>query len=293
VLVNVLMSTWNGQRFLAAQIDSILRQKDVDVVVTVRDDGSADGTLEILERYTSITLHRGAHLGAAASFLELLRIAAPADLYAFADQDDVWDDDHLAAAAARLGGIAAPALYCSRLRYIGEAGEARGFSRIPRVVGLENALVENIAVGCTTVFNEAARALATSCTPRHLVMHDAWLYLAVAALGTVIYDDVPRVAYRLHGGNAFGARGNALANALLHARRLVRQRGFGFHEQAAEFLRCHGERLTPAQRELVAAYALDRRTLRARLRCALRAPIARQSRVHELLFRVLIALDRD
>lgn len=293
--LNVLMSTWNGQRFLREQLDSILAQTGIDLALTVRDDGSSDSTMAILRQYESqgapITIHTGPNLGPANSYLELLRIAAPADLYAFSDQDDVWDLDHLAQAARRLGTLdsTVPALYCSRLRYIGGAGEARGTSRIPRVLDLRNALAENVAIGCTQVFNEEARQLVNRCRPAHVVMHDAWLYLVVAAFGAIVYDDVPRVAYRLHGANAFGARANPFANGLLHFRRMLRQGGFGFHEQARSLLDCYD----PPHRELVAAYALDRGTLMRRIRCAIRAPIVRRSRVHGLLFRCLIVLNLD
>jgi glycosyltransferase involved in cell wall biosynthesis len=297
--ISVLLSTWNGERFLGEQIDSILTQRDVDVMLIVRDDGSTDTTRTILDGYAArgapIDIRAGANVGAAASYFELLRTAPPADFHALVDQDDVWDADRLGHAAALLGKLdpTVPAVYCSRLRYIDAEGRPRGMSRLPRTIHLRNALAENVVIGCTIVMNGAARDLVNACRPDSVVMHDAWIYLAVSAFGRIVYDGQPRVAYRLHGANAIGARANPLADFTLHFRRLMRRRGFGFHQQAAAFLRCFGDRLDASQRAAVAAYATGRDTLLGRLRCAVRAPIVRQSRLHELLYRCLILLDLD
>jgi glycosyltransferase involved in cell wall biosynthesis len=133
--INVPLSTFDGARYLPEQLDSVSEQRDVAVVVTVRDDGSTDAALDILHRYATrfrLAVHRGANVGAARSFLALLHLAeSNADYYAFCDQDDIWYGDKLSSAARMLAGITGPALYCSALHYIDSAGRRTGTGRQP------------------------------------------------------------------------------------------------------------------------------------------------------------------
>ena len=96
--VLVLMSTYNGEQYLQQQIDSIITQKNVDVELLVRDDGSTDKTIDILKDYQQkglLSYYAGENLKPQLSFLHLLRHAPECKYYAFADQDDVWLEDKL------------------------------------------------------------------------------------------------------------------------------------------------------------------------------------------------------
>ena len=99
VNVAVLMSTYNGKKFIREQIESILNQKgDYLIDLWVRDDGSTDGTQEILEEYASqkkLKMYKGYNLGPALSFLDLLKQCWDYDYYAFSDQDDYWNSDKI------------------------------------------------------------------------------------------------------------------------------------------------------------------------------------------------------
>lgn len=93
--VNILMSTYNGEKYLREQIDSIMNQTDVNIILTIRDDGSSDGTIQIIEEAKNsypdkIVLFIGENVGYRKSFLELLKLSQDSDYYGFADQDDVW-----------------------------------------------------------------------------------------------------------------------------------------------------------------------------------------------------------
>lgn len=100
--VSVLMSTYNGAKYIREQIDSILNQKDVNVELLIRDDGSSDNTAEICKEYqkknTNIRFYQGENIGVGKSFMELLKKAPEADYYSFSDQDDVWLEDKLSRA---------------------------------------------------------------------------------------------------------------------------------------------------------------------------------------------------
>ena len=97
--VSVLMSTYNGEKYIREQIESILNQKKVKVHLLIRDDGSQDSTIEIVKeyanKYPNVSVYAGKNIGIGNSFMELLRNAPEADYYAFADQDDVWLDGKL------------------------------------------------------------------------------------------------------------------------------------------------------------------------------------------------------
>ncbi|MBQ4399872.1 MAG: glycosyltransferase, partial [Alphaproteobacteria bacterium] len=103
--VLVLMSTYNGEKYLKTQLDSILAQQGVNVQILVRDDGSSDGTLPILQAYAAqgkLTYYTGPNLKPAKSFMDLIYNAPQADFYAFADQDDYWLPEKLICAVNKL-----------------------------------------------------------------------------------------------------------------------------------------------------------------------------------------------
>lgn len=214
--VAVLLCTKDGERFLAKQLDSIEAQTFPQWKIWASDDGSADGTLAVLNRYASrwgsrLSVQSGPRLGFVANFLSLVceeKIAA--SYYAFCDQDDIWEADKLARAVAWLATVPStvPGLYCSRTRLIDEADREIGLSPLfSRPPGFANALVQSIGGGNTMVFNQAARALLQKAGSRvDVVTHDWWAYLLVTGCGgTVFHDPSPMVRYRQHSGNLVGA----------------------------------------------------------------------------------------
>lgn len=215
-MVAVLMAVRDGERFLDRQIESIARQRSVRIDLWVSDDGSRDGSMDILRRTAeSWTLGRvrlvdGPQRGFAENFRSLMtRGDVEAEYYAFCDQDDVWEEDKLAHAVAWLKTQAPdlPALYCSRTRIISIDGETIGLSPLfPRAPGFRNALVQSIAGGNTMVMNRAAHDLLLEASRRTpFVSHDWWCYLIVSgAGGAVHYSAQSRIGYRQHDGNLVG-----------------------------------------------------------------------------------------
>lgn len=232
--VAILLSTFNGSGFLGPQLDSFIAQQHTAWTLFWRDDGSADGTLELLHNFAKQAGGRSVHvpeqpdrLGIAGSFLTLLRAALPTlsegDAVAFADQDDVWLPEKLTRGMAGLAEVppGIPALYCARqvlvdakLRHIGMSPP---FVRPP---GFPAALAQNIATGCTILLNHAAAQLVAASRPPAGTLHDWWSYLLVSAAGGVVLtDDAPVLLYRQHPGNAVGAQRSRLRRALAAARR--------------------------------------------------------------------------
>lgn len=300
--VNVLLSTFNGEKFLPDLLDSLLRQTHPDWFLNVRDDGSSDGTLEILKTYRpsfpAMRVSEGRNIGVVDSFFTLLREGDPScDFFAFCDQDDVWKPDKLADAVRWLREVDArmPALYCSRLEYVDEELKSLGFPMAPRRPGFGNALVENISAGCTQVMNAKGRELVLSSLPEGALMHDWWCYLVVSCFGTVLYDPAPQVRYRQHGNNAIGGTSNRLLHFAQRTRRFLddTDRMYRVTDQAREFFSCFGDRLDPKNAVVLNGLLRSKSGLPSRLRYAFSPmEVWRQSRADTLILRMLILLGR-
>lgn len=207
--VNVLMSTYNGEKYIVEQIESIINQKDVIVHLYVRDDGSSDKTINILQNYEmegKLKLIQGENIGPARSFIELLTIVPVADFYAFSDQDDIWDVDKISVAVKKIENITGPALYHSNLKVVDKNlnffRNAHNFDM--RDDNKYHSLLLNYATGCTEVFNECLREMVIKKKIEYLNMHDWWVYVVCCFFGTVVYDSVPHILYRQHETNVVG-----------------------------------------------------------------------------------------
>lgn len=215
--VAILLSTFNGERYLAEQLESLIRQTHTNWVIYASDDGSSDSTLRILSEYRNklgehrLKIFPGPQKGFSANFLSLVR-RPPADTpyYAFCDQDDIWVPEKLERALDWMHPITGdiPALYCSRTRLVDEGGGQLGFSpEFTEPLCFRNALVQSIAGGNTMVFNRGTRELlAATSTATYIVSHDWWAYILVTGCGgQVRYDPQPQVDYRQHGNNLMGS----------------------------------------------------------------------------------------
>ena len=295
--VAVLLSTYNGEAFLDAQLASLAAQSGVTVEVFARDDGSSDATLAGLARYAHLwpalaSPMGGRNLGPAASFLELLRLAPAAfDFYAFCDQDDVWTPEKLARAVETLGDDPAPALYCSSVLIVDRELRPLGPHLVSGDSRFEHLLFENIAFGNTVVMNAAAaRAVRAHAPEQGVIMHDWWCALVIAGVGRVVFDPRPGVLYRQHQANSIGASRSRAAEALALARSFWRDPGafYPIHGQASECLRLFGDQLPSEPRRLLERLVKSKRNLIARLGFALLAPVIRARRIDALIARALI-----
>lgn len=219
--VAILLSTYNGERFLAAQLESLLAQTFEEWTLYWRDDGSADNSIALVEEF-SRTAGQGrcvrvqlsdAHLQARGSYLALLGAVherlGPADLVAFADQDDIWLPEKLRRGvdALRAHGHDAPAMYCARQWLVDEELRPIGISHpVRRPTGFPAALTQNVTTGCTVLLNRRAVGLVAASQPPAATMHDWWCYIIVTgAGGRLLADDTPTVQYRQHGRNMIGS----------------------------------------------------------------------------------------
>lgn len=218
--IHILLATYQGERYLPEQLDSISTQSHRAWSLTVSDDGSVDSTVAIVQAFASrhsthqVTLLRGPGRRSTANFFHLIRHVketSPNDLFAFCDQDDVWLPEKLARAFAILRAHASPSelpqLYCARTQLVDEHLNPIGLSRVPgRPLAFRNALMQNVASGNTMVFNWSLLQLLKQVCPENSVWHDWTAYqVATACGGTAVYDPEPVLLYRQHATNVIGA----------------------------------------------------------------------------------------
>jgi glycosyltransferase involved in cell wall biosynthesis len=268
--VAILLCTFNGARFLPAQLSSLANQSFTNWRLFVSDDGSADETLAIVSLHKDrlgtapIAVRNGPQQGFVRNFLSLACDASIAcDYFAYSDQDDVWEPEKLARAVAWLDTRPPhiPAMYCSRTMLIDEDGRRCGYSRAyRRKPSFHNALVQSIASGNTIVFNDAARRLLMVCgSAAKVPSHDWWTYLlTTAAGGDVHYDQIPQVRYRMHGQNVIGTNAG-LRNRVRRLYLLSRGRFQRWSEMHVAALAPFRPHMTPANRSLFDLFQASRK----------------------------------
>jgi glycosyltransferase involved in cell wall biosynthesis len=302
-VINILLSTYNGERFLAAQLESFLGQSHRNWVLYWRDDGSSDGSVAMMRGFAERAGAQrcvespgsGLHLGAAHSFLTLLAECPEAEMVAFADQDDVWLPEKLRYAAERIAKAGTrPALYCARQFLVdAELQGARLSVAHHSPPGFPACLTQNIANGNTLVMNATAAALVARMGQPEGTMHDWWSYITVSACGgAIIFDERPTVFYRLHKGNLIGRAQKLPARAMAA---ILRGPGIfmTMMRRHAEALAGQAGLLTPqARRELkIIRRALNGGTL-ARLAALRTVRLRRQTRLENLLFNYWFVTDK-
>ena len=232
----VLLSTYNGEKYLEELLDSLASQNGVVIELLVRDDGSTDGTAAILDRWQDegrLSWYTSANLGPGKSFMHLLQTAGGGGYYAFCDQDDVWLPDKLQLTMEKMREVefanpGKPVIVHTDMRVVDEK-LALIHDSFWRSSGLRPDILRtfpflsvcNCVNGCTILMNSAARELILEKYVEHDVMiHDVISALTVACYGGVIdYVDAPTVLYRQHASNVVGAmeysKGRALVEHLL------------------------------------------------------------------------------
>lgn len=211
----VLMSTYNGEKYLKEQIDSILAQKNVEVTIRVRDDGSTDGTIRILEEYQKcgkLNWYSSTNMGPAKSFLDLVYNAPlKYDYYAFCDQDDYWKEDKLYKAIERLEHFDdKPALYHCELEIVDENLEHIKMTRnCNKTKFIDQTLMVFYIPGCTMVFNNCLMRKIQERKPEFdlITMHDC-IRREVMVLGANALAIIIAVCY------SFSAETNVIHKAL-------------------------------------------------------------------------------
>jgi len=224
--VTILMATYNGRQYLSEQIDSILNQAYPDWQLIVRDDGSDDGTVQLLAEYVKndprihLVEDDLGRLGAVGNFSQLCVYAnnLTSSYYCFSDQDDVWFVDKvknllkLMREMEKKHSIDTPFLIYSDLNVVDQNLSLmhRSNMRVQRLFNesdspLSVLLAQNYVTGCAVMINKPLLDIALPIS-KEIAMHDWWLALCAAVFGSIGFIDEPLLKYRQHGNNEVGAK---------------------------------------------------------------------------------------
>ena len=290
-VVTVLLSTYNGEKYLPELLESVYAQTDVEVHLLVRDDGSTDQTIHLLQREQEkgrLQWYGGDNLGPARSFLALMDSAPQCEWYAFCDQDDVWLPHKLSRALRRLREAdgAAPALYYGRPFLVDEKlSPLPPTSRaLERMETFASSLVASNATGCTMVFNRRLLEAVNRRKPDYVFMHDDWVHkLCLMEKGRLFFDENVPLLYRQHGGNLIGTPSSEWMKLRRHLQSLTR-RDCVRSRTAASLLQCCSDRMDPLDRRCAQMAADYKDSLRAILRLAFSRCVRTGYRERDLLF---------
>jgi glycosyltransferase involved in cell wall biosynthesis len=230
--IDILLTTYNGERFLAVQIESILSQTYTDWKLLIRDDGSNDQTIKIINHYVKQFPDKIIHiddtnknLGVTRNFERLMEHST-APYLMFCDQDDIWLNEKIEKslmkiqAMEKIYGSHIPLLVYTDLSVCNEKGDIisdsfwkyqGGDPTVP--LNHAKALVQNNATGNTMIFN---RSLLNNALPfsSNAVMHDWWLALTALYLGKIDYLSIQTIMYRQHNNNVSGNKGKNIRTML-------------------------------------------------------------------------------
>lgn len=299
--ISVALCTYNGARFLGAQLASLAAQTRLPGELIVCDDGSTDATISLVRSFATnapfpVHVHiNSINLGVAANFSKATELCS-GDLIAFSDQDDVWLPHKLARAEQMIHQSIDPAgtLYCSRLQYVNTSLVPLGLSPIAIAIGFQNAIVENIATGCSVVIGADVRRRLLQAAPADMLMHDWWAYLVAAAFGQIVYDPIPTVLYRQHGGNVAGWEPRPL-KMWNRSKELVRRllgdsRGMDSLSQAARFIATYPDIPQESRQIVEEVLRLRDASLLSRMRYALHPRVERNDVIENVGLKVMLLM---
>lgn len=304
--VNILMATYNGEKFLAQQIESIQKQTFKEWNLLIRDDGSSDKTCDIIRNFTAkdsrirfINENEHHNLGVIKSFFMLVNYEV-ADFYFFSDQDDVWLPEKLSVSleAAKHKASDVPLLVYTDLKVVNQELNILQDSMIRAQSHHANTtllpeLTENTVTGGTMMINHA---LAEKWfTPNDILMHDWFLALLAASLGEIIYLDLPTQLYRQHDNNVLGARTmDKRFKILREGPKSIFTRYWklihGSQKQASLIVDKYGDIMTANDLELIKCFIkIDKQPFMTRLRWLWKYGYSKNQFKHQVVFKWLIA----
>lgn len=281
-MIEILLATYNGERFLPEQIESILAQSYRDFKISASDDDSEDYTLEILRGYENAPGNKmkvtvSSSRSARENFYNLLD-NADADYICLSDQDDYWETDKLEKSLNAMKifedeyGSDIPILIHSDLEitdenlvHKGRMSDVNGIKsflknavkipdnknlyKINNTKNLSRLLVENNITGNTVIFNQALLKLYKR--PEISFMHDWWLGILAYTFGRVGYIDEELVKYRQHGENVIGGVKPSLnLKERMENKEKIKKNYDAMFSQVGEFLRLYSNEIISAKMDV-------------------------------------------
>lgn len=294
--VLVMMSSYNGEKYIADQILSIMKQEGpLNLQLLIRDDGSKDHTCEIVEKlmkkYSNIHLIKGKNIGYNASFFELLKHAnshKKYDYYALSDQDDFWLKDKVITGVKALEkeNCRTPLLYASTSYLVKNDLKPYGMTRKKqRDFSPYNTLIQVICPGHTHIMNNATLQLvAKDIDVSRIYGYDAWIVNIVNLYGKVVFDNEPHTLYRQHEGNQLGSGNSKIGKLFSSLKKLNRGDGHKYMEQIRYFV-AYNEKVLKEKNLYKDFYKFAYSSYKGKPLRTIKCPMYRQSKVETLAFK--------
>lgn len=218
--IYILVSTYNGEKFLNDQLNSLFSQNYKNFELIVRDDGSSDKTLDILKSYDIELLSSNKNLGVKKSFETLLKCAyknSDAKYFMFCDQDDVWNRDKIEKTfqkmqeLEKLYGNEIPILVHTDLEVVDKKLDTLSDSMWksehinPKANTLNKLLIQNTITGCSMMINKTLASKSLSISNK-AIMHDWWIGLVATTFGKIGFIEKTTMKYRQHDKNDTGTK---------------------------------------------------------------------------------------
>ena len=275
--VTILLAAYNGEKYLADQLESIIGQTYKNWRLLISDDNSKDKTLKIIKSYQRKytdkieILENPVSFGSAKDNFFYLINNADSDYVMLCDQDDVWLPNKIEITLKRMkqlessSSVDYPVLVFTDLLVVNENQEliASSFMKYSNLcgkrTGLNNLLIQNIATGCTIMINKSLLRLSKKhINSETILMHDWWLSLTASAFGRLEYIKATTVKYRQHENNTLGAKNTRSIRYLLKKAFSGKDIKLSIKRttlQAAQFLAAYGDSLNTENRKLIGGYA--------------------------------------
>ena len=300
--IAVLLSSYNGEKYILQQIDSILNQKLThgQLDLYVRDDGSTDQTINILvkrrEQDKRVHIIKGDNIGYIASFFNLMYLmkeqGSQYDYYSLADQDDVWDEDKLQCAVNCIEKNEGenPFLYQSTTRITDEKLNYIKKDAIQkRSITVFNTMIQTFSAGHTYVFNKnLLNSIDRDIDNKNLYGHDAYLTNLAVIRGKIYFDNVAHNDYRQHGNNQLGTNDSGLTGWLkIKLKRVIHGDGIQYTKQIKYFLELFNSDLSISEKKEIEKFLSSNSTLIHRISYAFSTKMYRQQFLETLAFKLL------
>lgn len=276
--VAIIMATYNGEKYISKQIESIIHQTYSNWILFIRDDGSTDNTREIMNKYKlkyadkiviidDKSLSGGSSKKNFASILKWVSNMYCFNYYMFCDQDDYWINTKIEVSIQRVKNVEenydGPILVHTDLKVVDKNLNILGESFInyralnPDKRDINHLLVQNNITGCTMCWNKKLNDI-VDISDESVAMHDWWIALVASCFGRIEYISTPTILYRQHGGNVVGAtkvksikfiinrlRGNSHVKETLHMS----------IQQASAFLEYYNQLLSNNQKQNILRFS--------------------------------------
>ncbi len=298
----VMMSTYNGEKHLREQIDSILKQKTNHILhLRIRDDGSKDSTCEIIEEYIKsypeqVELIRGENIGYNASFFSLIKAATGFDYYALSDQDDVWLPDKLQVACDAIDkeNNDIPLLYASTSYLVHDDLVPYGTTRKKvREMSMYNTIIQNICPGHTQVMNEKLlELLRGEIDTSRIYVYDSWIQNVANLYGRILFDNEPHTYYRQYEGNQLGSGVGKIGQLIASIGRDKNDDGLKYRRQIEYFVEKNRGILRKDGFLREVDKFISATTVVKRLKYSVTGLLFRQNKLETVVFKIAIVIGR-